>query len=125
VARVVAFIPDLLFGSRVQAMLDTGGHAVELVGDAAAVRGALTDTTVLVVDLTDEQFRGIELVESLSADDLLNGIKTLAFYAHVDVDMRHRAESAGFDLIIPRSRMAREGAELVSRLTTGESEPTV
>jgi hypothetical protein len=115
-ARVVAFIPDLLFGSRVQAMLDAGGHVVELVGDAGAVRGALTGATVLVVDLTDEQFRGADLVQSLSADGSLDGIRTLAFYSHVDVDARHRAENAGFDLVVPRSRMAREGAQLVSRL---------
>jgi len=27
-----------------------------------------------------------------------------------------RAEHAGFDLVVPRSRMAREGAELIARL---------
>lgn len=124
-ARVVAFIPDLLFGSRVQAMLDAGGHVVELVGDAGAVRDALTDATVLVVDLTDEEFRGAELMESLLSDGLLSGIRTLAFYSHVDVNARHRAESAGFDLVVPRSRMAREGAELVSRLAAGESDRVV
>jgi hypothetical protein len=116
VTRVVAFIPDLLFGSRVQAMLDAGGHVVELVGDAGAVRDALTGANVLVVDLTDEAFRGADLVESLSAEGSLDGIRTLAFYSHVDVDARHRAESAGFDLVVPRSRMAREGAELVMLL---------
>jgi hypothetical protein len=115
-ARVVAFIPDLMFGSRVQAMLDAGGHVVELVADAGAVRDALTGATVLVVDLTDEELAGADLVESLSADGSLGGIRTLAFYSHVDVDARHRAEGAGFDLIVPRSRMAREGAALVARL---------
>jgi hypothetical protein len=47
------------------------------------------------------------------------GVKTLAFYSHVEADVRSRAERAGFDLVIPRSRMAREGAALVTRLTTG------
>jgi DNA-binding NarL/FixJ family response regulator len=124
-ARVVAFTPDLLFGSRVQAMLDAGGHVVELVGEAGAVRGALTGATVLIVDLTDEEFRGAELVESLTADRSLEGTRTLAFYSHVDVHVRQRAERAGFDLVIPRSRMAREGAELVSRLLAGESDHAV
>jgi hypothetical protein len=115
-ARVAAFIPDLLFGSRVQAALVAEGHAVELIGESGAVAEALTGASVLVVDLTDEQFHGADLVESLSADGLLDGIRTLAFYSHVDVDARHRAENAGFDLVLPRSRMAREGAQLVSRL---------
>jgi hypothetical protein len=118
-ASVVAFIPDLLFGSRVQGMLDAGGHSVELVGDAAALRGALIGATVLVVDLTDEELRGADLLESLSADGSLESVRTLAFYSHVEVEARQRAQSAGFELIVPRSRMAREGAELVTQLATG------
>jgi hypothetical protein len=34
----------------------------------------------------------------------------------VDVDTRRRAEAAGFDMVVPRSRMNREGAALVDRL---------
>jgi hypothetical protein len=115
-ARIVAFIPDLLFGSRVQAAVLADGHTVKLIGDANAVGGALKDASVLVVDLTDEELHGAELVESLSTAGLLEGIRTLGFYSHVDVAARGRAQSAGFDLIVPRSRMAREGAALVAGL---------
>lgn len=129
-ARVVAFIPDLLFGSRVQADLLAGNNEVELLGDGKAVREALagagkapvTGPTVLIADLTDEAFRGAELVESLSADGALDGVSTLAFYSHVDVSARDRAERAGFDMIVPRSRMAREGAGLVSKLARLEDD---
>ena len=44
------------------------------------------------------------------------GQPRLGFYSHVDVDTRRRAEEAGFDLVVPRSRMAREMPELVERL---------
>jgi hypothetical protein len=115
-AHVVAFIPDLLFGSRVQADLVAGGHTVELVGDCEAVDGALSGACVLVVDLTDEDYGGASLVESLSRQGSLAGIRTLAFYSHVDADMRVRGERAGFDMIVPRSRMAREGPGLVAKL---------
>ncbi len=115
-ARVVAFIPDLLFGSRVQAALLADGHEVELVGDHEAARASLTGASVLVVDLTDDALHGAELVESLSVSGALEGIRTLAFYSHVDVDARRRAESASFDLIVPRSRMAREAPGLVAKL---------
>ncbi|MGA9874404.1 MAG: hypothetical protein WBQ21_01180 [Solirubrobacteraceae bacterium] len=115
-ARVVAYIPDLLFGSRVQAGLVADGHAVELVGDVGAVRRALGGADALVVDLTDEVSGRAELVESLSEESLLDGVSTLAFYSHVEADTRQRAEDAGFDLVIPRSRMAREGAVLVTQL---------
>ncbi len=107
-ALVLALVPDLLFGSRVQGALTAAGHEVELIGDEDRLRDRLNDPEapaagVLVVDLTNEDLDGARLVESLS------GIRTLGFYSHVDVGVRERAERAGFDLVVPRSRMAREG----------------
>src|ERR1035437_6816236 len=93
--RVVAFIPDLLFGSNVIGSLRAAGHEPVLVGD-----------------LTFEAAERIEHVRMLRPP----GVATLAFYAHVESEVRARAEEAGFDLVIPRSRMAREGAALVDRL---------
>jgi hypothetical protein len=115
-AHVVAYIPDLLFGSRVQAGLLADGHTVELVGDSAAVGETLTGARVLIVDLTDDVVARVELVESLSAAGSLAGISTLAFYSHTEAEVRALAEGAGFDLVVPRSRMAREGASLVAGL---------
>jgi DNA-binding NarL/FixJ family response regulator len=120
-ARVVALVPDLLFGSRVQGALQSAGHEVELIGDEQALRERFEDPAaavpvVLVVDLTSQDLDGARLVERLSSEGGLTGIRTLGFYSHVDVRARERAAQAGFDLIVPRSRMAREGVELVARM---------
>lgn len=112
-ARVVAFVPDLMFGSRVQADLTGAGHEVALVGDAQAAHEQLPGADVLVVDLSDDAPARAELVEGLGD---LGKTRTLAFYSHVEVAVRERAEQAGFDLVVPRSRMAREGAAIISRL---------
>lgn len=120
-ARVLTLVPDLLFGSRVQGALAAAGDEVEPIGDAPRLRERLSAPAepraqVLIVDLTDAQLDGAALHESLLEHGLLEGIKTLAFYSHVDVATGERARKAGFDLVVPRSRMAREGAELVARL---------
>jgi DNA-binding NarL/FixJ family response regulator len=121
VARVVALVPDLLFGSQVQGSLAAGGHEVELVGDVGRTRERLASAppAVLVIDLVDEDLGGAALVESFAAEGLLGQTRTLGFYSHVDVQARERAEQAGFDLVVPRSRMAREGAALVMSLAAG------
>jgi CheY-like chemotaxis protein len=127
-ARVVVLISDLLFASRVQAGLVAAGYEVELVGDSQKLQERLGECDALVVDLTDERLRGLELVEGLvtgsgkggapSVEDAMQTtrLRTLGFYSHVDVETRERAQRAGFDLVVPRSRMAREGGELVRRL---------
>jgi CheY-like chemotaxis protein len=114
--RVLALVPDLLFGSKVQAMLAAAGHEVELVGDPAQARAKAAGAAVLVVDLTTNQFDGSALVAAMRRDGELGDARTLAFYSHVEHETRERAEAAGFDLVVPRSRMAREGGALISGL---------
>ena len=120
-ARVLALTADLLFGSRIQGDLTAAGNDVELIADEVRLRVRLVETgkpavDVLVVDLTDERLGGVGVLEALLAEGALGSVKTLGFYSHVDAPVRERAEQAGFDLVVPRSRMAREGAQLVRRL---------
>jgi hypothetical protein len=102
---IVAFIPDLLFGSRVVAELTRAGHEVRLVPSPDAV----TDANLLIVDLTADAGERIAALPDRRPP-------TLAFYSHVEADVRELAERVGIDLVVPRSRMAREGTALVQRL---------
>jgi hypothetical protein len=101
VARVAAVVPDLFFASKVKETLAAAGHEVTTVDPGTPVQA-----DVLVVDL-----------DAAGADlEAPAGTPSLGFYSHVDVETRARAEAAGFDLVVPRSRMAREMPELVARL---------
>jgi CheY-like chemotaxis protein len=115
-ARVVALVPDLLFGSKVQSML--AGHEVQLVSGETEARDRVAGTDVLVVDLTTDLVDGIGLVETLRAGGALDGVRALGFYSHVEAEVRDRALAAGFDVVVPRSRMAREGAAIVGSLAS-------
>jgi hypothetical protein len=96
VARVALRIPDLMLHSRVLEVLKQGGH--EIVSEAP---------DVLVVDVMD-----------VDADSVAGVAPALlGVFAHTRPEVRERALAAGFDLVVPRSRMVREGAELVSRLS--------
>jgi DNA-binding NarL/FixJ family response regulator len=121
VAGILVLSADLLFGSRLQADMARGGHDLELIGDESRLRTRLVDpqapkAQVLIGDLTDDRLDGASILEALAADGLLGELRTLAFYSHVDAAVRARAEQAGFDLVVPRSRMAREGPALLSGL---------
>jgi DNA-binding NarL/FixJ family response regulator len=124
-ARVLALTADLLFGSRIQGDLMAAGNEVELIADEARLRARLARADapavdapiadVLVIDLTDAGLDGARIAETLAGEGALDSIATLGFYSHVDVQARVRAERAGLDLIVPRSRMAREAVELIRR----------
>jgi hypothetical protein len=117
-ARIAAFIPDLLFGSSVIGALTAAGHEPVLASNEDALRSALTDAQALIVDLTFDVPERIELVRSVRPE----GLKTLAFYSHVEAEVRDRGREAGFDVVIPRSRMAREGAAVLDRLLAGSGD---
>jgi hypothetical protein len=115
VARVVAVFDDLLLGSNVLGMLQAAGHEATLTGGADVhPEGA----DVLILDLAAGSFDGVAIVEALTASGDLGETRTLGVYSHVDADTRNRAQAAGFDLVVPRSRLAREGAQLINRLST-------
>jgi hypothetical protein len=99
-ARVALLCPDLLFGSKLQGALRAAGHEPVGAGEEA---------DLLVVDLTDDADARIEQAAGA-------GVPRLAFYSHVEQDVRRRAEAAGIERVVPRSRMAREAAALVDSM---------
>jgi hypothetical protein len=113
VARVIAVFDDLLLGSNVLGMLRAAGHDAALIGGSDVHPGG---ADLLIVDLGAGTFDGVGVVESLTAAGELEETRTLGVYSHVDAQTRNRAQVAGFDLVVPRSRLAREGPQLVERL---------
>ena len=96
-ARVALLCPDLLFGSKVEGALRAAGHEVVRYEPRVAADAVVVDLTGGEVPVIEER-------------------PLLGFYSHVDQDVRLRAEAAGYDLVVPRSRMNREGPALVERL---------
>jgi hypothetical protein len=106
-ARVLAISTDLLLGSKVEATLRAAGHEVSM---APSIQEADLDGVDLAVADLDA---GI-------AEALVGlGFPVLGYYSHVDVETREAAVAAGVDLVVPRSRMARELPALAEGLLGG------
>jgi len=106
-ARILAISTDLLLGSKVEAMLGAAGHEV-----------------TLAPSIQEAELEGVELavadLDAGAAEALVGlGFPVLGYYSHVDVATREAAEAAGVDLVVPRSRMARELPALAERLLQG------
>lgn len=106
-ARVVALATDLMLASKVEATLAAAGHEV-----------------TLAPSLQESGWEGVDLiVADLDAENpeaLVGlGMPVLGYYSHVNVETREAAEAAGVDLVVPRSRLARELPQLAERLLGG------
>jgi DNA-binding NtrC family response regulator len=113
VARIVALAPDLFFASKIAETLKAAGHEVEVCSTVPEMMELSGSSDLVIVDLHSE---GLDPAQ-LSAH--LGGKRLLGFYSHIDVDTRAQAERAGFHLVVPRSRMARDMPQLVARLVNG------
>ncbi|HEX2708282.1 MAG TPA: hypothetical protein VHM66_09785 [Solirubrobacterales bacterium] len=103
-ARVLSIAGDLMLASKVDATLTAAGHHVILASSVA--EAPLDEIELVVADLDAE-----------SPEALVGlGVPVLGYYSHVEVETRRVAEAAGVDLVVPRSRMARELPQLAERL---------
>jgi hypothetical protein len=109
VARVLGVVADLMLASRVEGSLRAAGHEVQMAPSLPSE----VDADVIVCDVDAVE------PEAVAAA----GRPSLGFYSHVDVEARRRAEAAGLDLVVPRSRMARELPALVERLAGEQRGP--
>jgi hypothetical protein len=103
VARVIVLGSDLMLASRVTTALAAADHQVD---QSSTVPDEVDGADLVVADL--------DSVDPERLTDL--GVPVLGFHQHTDLEMKRRAEAAGIDLVVPRSRMVRELPDLVSRL---------
>jgi len=107
VARVLSIATDLMLGSKVDATLSAAGYEVTT---APSIEESTWDGVDLIVADLD-----VENPEALVG----LGMPVLGYYSHVDVATKEAAEATGVDLVVPRSRMARELPALAERLLHG------
>jgi hypothetical protein len=102
-ARLQILSDDLLFASNLQAQLLAAGY--ETAFGLAVEPGC----DAVVADLTVDARSRIEALASVE-------LPVLAFYSHVESDVRALARAAGIEVVVPRSRIAREAPVLVAQL---------
>jgi hypothetical protein len=101
VARILAVVADLMLASRVEAPLRAAGHEVTVRPEPGPDAGGFD---LIVADLEHADAAAVAAA----------GPPSIGFYPHTEVAIRQRAEAAGIDLAVPRSRMARELPELAA-----------
>ncbi len=103
---IVAVVDDLMVGVRIEEAAKAIGTRAEAVSSYEEARRSLRSGVVegLVVDLA---------ISGLDLDELVREARQarawlIAFYPHVNVELRRAAKRAGVERIYPRSRFLRD-----------------
>lgn len=119
---ILLLLGDLMLEERVAAAAHAAGLATRAVESPAELHAADGDQPAgVVLDLASSRF---PLAATLAALEAAFGGRppVLALYPHVRDDLAAAAHASGVELVVPRSRFARELPQLLQRLA-GEHPP--
>ncbi|HVF41752.1 MAG TPA: hypothetical protein VM936_02005 [Pyrinomonadaceae bacterium] len=114
--RVVAAVSDMIFASKIRGTAEALNVTVDFArSEDSLFDAAKTDVPSLVIlDLHAERPDPFAAAARLKADEQLRGVPIVAFFSHVEVELRRRALEAGIDHVLPRSAFTARLPEILS-----------
>lgn len=111
--RVLIVVDDLFFLTRIQATAAQAGVTVESCPpEALAARCAAAPPDLVMMDLHGAG-DPLERARELKRESATASIPIVAFYSHVEGELRKRALEAGIERVLPRSAFTARLAELL------------
>ena len=116
--NIIAAVDDMFFMSKIRATAESLNVAIRFVRNIDTLFSVAGESrpALIIVDLQSEKLDPLELARRLKSDAELATVPLLGFYSHVETELRDRAQTAGFDQIMPRSAFS---ANLVQILALG------
>ena len=118
-ANVIAVVSDLIFSTKISGTARALGIDAMIVSTTKALGAALDagDVRLVIVDMSlanDEAPAALRCGASHALRPT-----TVAFYSHVQSELREAAERAGTDLIMPRSKFNEQLPQLLRQYCAG------
>ena len=114
--RVIAAVSDMLFASKIRG---TAEH-LNVTVDFARTEDGLFDyakaetPSLIILDLQDTRLDPFALAARLNADPRLRAVPVVAFFSHVETELRRKALEAGVEHVLPRSVFTQRLGEILS-----------
>lgn len=115
-ANIIAVVDDLFFASKIRGTAEELGVTASFVRSISSLlEAARRDHPALIIcDLHSQKVDPADLAKQLKADEQLRTIPLLGFFSHVQIELQHQAEAAGFDRVMPRSAFSKNLGEILS-----------
>jgi CheY-like chemotaxis protein len=114
--NIIAVVDDLFFASKIRGTAEELGVTASFVRNIDAVIEAARrgQPSLIICDLHSQRVDPAELAKQLKADEQLRTIPLLGFFSHVQSELQHQAEAAGFDRVMPRSAFSKNLSQILS-----------
>jgi CheY-like chemotaxis protein len=114
--RVIAAVSDMLFASKIRGTAEHLNVSVDFARtDEGLFNSAKTDVpSLIILDLHDTRLDPFALAARLKADEQLRDVPLVAFFSHVETELKRRAQEAGVEHVLPRSVFTQRLAEILA-----------
>ena len=119
---VLALVPDLMFATQIEQVLERLGYAAAFAPDATALlaRARADQPTLVLLDLAARGTDVPAAVRSLKADPTTRALPVIAFGPHLDEPVRAAARAAGANAVVANSKLAFDLPGLLARHTRAD-----
>lgn len=117
---ILVAITDLFFYTKVRDALRQPEYRLEKARSQQEIvdKARSVGPGAIIFNMNDLTLDAFQALEELNIDPRLNGIPTLAFANHEEVDTWHRAKSLGVTKIVSRNEFSARTRDLVEELFT-------
>jgi CheY-like chemotaxis protein len=116
VDRIAVIVDDMFFAAKINAAASAAGRQVEAVKSREQLEQTLVENppALIILDLNSNRLDPLETIRFLKAHPQSRAIPVVAFVSHVETALIRRAQSAGCDLVLPRSAFTQMLADVVA-----------
>ncbi len=110
-------IQDMIFSTRILGVARQAGVPARCAGNLQAFAQALRDDrpALVLLDMSDQRCPALDMLRTLRESPGGKEIPAIAFFSHVEDEVRRAAVEAGCDEVMPRSQFVQELPALVAK----------
>jgi CheY-like chemotaxis protein len=112
---IIVAVDDMFFASKIRGTAEALGRQITMVRTVEGLieQAELLSPSLIILDLNSTRIDPIAAIQSLKSRPELKGLPILGFLSHVQVDLKHSAEQAGCDQVMPRSAFTQRLPEIL------------
>ena len=113
---VVAVLDDMFFASKFREAARTTGVGVEFIKSESALNGfnPSAPPSLVIVDLANKNITPLDFIRLIKSSDKFGNARVIGYLPHVEKVLTAQALEAGYDQVLPRSKLSRELHEIFS-----------
>ena len=120
-ARVVAYMDDLFFQMKLAETAKHLGLEVKVASNVDSLMQLLEPLPAVVIFDLNAKSSALDAVQRLRAAQ--PSVRVVGFLSHVQTDLASKAQSAGFDEVMPRSKFAMQLPQILAAAVAEQKLP--